>query len=249
MRRSPILSLNVSQKSSDKYSLRPAPLLRPAPQCCQSCCGLRSCSRSILDILPEVRALTMPSSGATRRPGRSMRTQCPRRISRHDAEPKFMSQRGPTRNVSSHHHHHHHHHRTFGHKRTTCSELSGGRKKKNNQAIISHTTAPEMSSAAPRRTSSHSSSAGLTSEEPVSSREHQRRGERVLPARTSSQTHQVEALSRFIHPPVAPEPSLPMKLVTGRGDSSNAIFVTPSWDSLSPLLLLRAQPAQPPQMN
>lgn len=43
----------------------------------------------------------------------------------------FMSQRGPTRNVSSpHHHHHHHHHRTFGHKRTTCSELSGGRKKK-----------------------------------------------------------------------------------------------------------------------
>lgn len=59
----------------------------------------------------------------------------------------------------------------------------------------------------------------------------------------------VEALSRFIHPPVAPEPSLPMKLVTGRGDSSNAIFVTPSWDSLSPLLLLRAQPAQPPQMN
>lgn len=131
MRRSPILSLNVSQKSSDKCSLSPAPLLRPAPQCCQSCCGLRSCSRSILDILPEVRALTMPSSGATRRPGRSMRTQCPRRISRHDAEPKFMSQRGPTRNVSSpHHHHHHHHHRTFGHKRTTCSELSGGRKKK-----------------------------------------------------------------------------------------------------------------------
>lgn len=89
MRRSPILSLNVSQKSSDKFSLSPAPLLRPAPQCCQSCCGLRSCSRSILDILPEVRALTMPSSGATRRPGRSMRTQCPRRISRPDAEPKF----------------------------------------------------------------------------------------------------------------------------------------------------------------
>lgn len=162
----------------------------------------------------------------------------------------FMSQRGPTRNVSSpHHHHHHHHHRTFGHKRTTCSELSGGRKKKNNQAIISHTTAPEMSSAAPRRASSHSSSAGLTSVEPVSSREHQRRGERVPPARTSSQTHKVEALLRFIHPPVAPEPSLPMKLVTGRGDSSNAIFVTPSWDSLSPLLLLRAQPAQPPQMS
>lgn len=89
MRRSPILSLNVSQKSSDKCSLSPAPLLRPAPQCCQSCCGLRSCSRSILDILPEVRALTMPSSGATRRPGQSMRTQCPRRISRPDAEPKF----------------------------------------------------------------------------------------------------------------------------------------------------------------
>lgn len=89
MRRSPILSLNVSQKSSDKCSLSPAPLLRPAPQCCQSCCGLRSCSRSILDILPGVRALTMPSSGATRRPGRSMRTQCPRRISRPDAEPKF----------------------------------------------------------------------------------------------------------------------------------------------------------------
>lgn len=89
MRRSPILSLNVSQKSGDKCSLSPAPLLRPAPQCCQSCCGLRSCSRSILDILPAVRALTMPSSGATRRPGLSMRTQCPRRISRPNAEPKF----------------------------------------------------------------------------------------------------------------------------------------------------------------
>lgn len=115
--------------------------------------------------------------------------------------------------------------------------------KKNNQAIISHATAPELSSAAPRRASSQSSSAGLTSEEPVSSREHQQRGERVPPAPTPSQTRKVEALSRFIHPSVAPEPSLPMKLVTGRCDSSNAIFVTPSWDSLPPLLhLLRAQP-------
>lgn len=122
--------------------------------------------------------------------------------------------------------------------------------RQNSQATISHSSAPQLSSAAVRRASSRSSSVGMTSP-PI-----HRGGACLLrsasppssaaPSSFSSaqETNRIKLQTciRFIHPFVSPQPLLPIKLVSGRGDSSNAIFVTPSWESLSPLLPLSSPP-------
>lgn len=128
--------------------------------------------------------------------------------------------------------------------------------RQSSQATISHSSAPQLSSAAVRRASSRSSSVGTTSP-PI------HRGGACLPRSASppasaapsplslsrprkKKTNRVKLRTciRLVRPLVSPQPLLPIKPASGRGDSSNAIFVTPSWESLSPLL-----PPSSPPMN
>lgn len=127
--------------------------------------------------------------------------------------------------------------------------------RQNSQATISHSSAPQLSSAAVRRASSRSSSVGTTPP-PI------HRGGACLPRSASppasaapsplslssaqKKTNRVKLRTciRLVRPLVSPQPLLPIKPASGRGDSSNAIFVTPSWESLSPLL-----PPSSPPMN
>ncbi len=169
-----------------------------------------------------------------RRPEQSLQTQRPRRISRADTGPKFSPclTTIPRRNVSVSPH--------LVAKGTTCSQLGAGENKPGDyfthyctlveqrcsetRFILELLGRADIGADSPRR----SLSAPLN----ITVRAESASQPLVPPLQ---KTRKVEVV-RFIHPFVAPQPSLPLELVTGRGDSSNAIFVTPSWDSLSPLL-------------
>lgn len=177
----------------------------------------------------------MLSSRATGGLNNLCKSQYPRRSSQPDPEPNFS--RSVTtisrRNVSVL--------PTFGYKKTFKVFTAQRRRKQPRRfyTLLRGSWAALLWDAlhpSARRSGWHCS--WFTAEEPVRSRKHHREwGEHILPSRPSSK-QKVWTLVRFIHPFVALLPSLPMKLETGRGDSSNAIFVTPSWDSLSPLLPL-----------